>query len=85
MTLIVARRFLIPHDRWHLGACDPGYLPTSRGFRNHTGYLIGMQSYTSNERWQHGKPSNRLEEAGVLVHLFDDFEIPSELLSPAPL
>ena len=27
-----------------------------------------------NARWQRGKPSNYLAEAGVLVHLFDNFE-----------
>ena len=31
-----------------------------------------------NARWVHGRPSNNLSEAGVLIHLFDDYEDWSE-------
>ena len=40
----------------HTGYRSMAHLPTSRAFANHTGYLIGMQSYTSDERWQQQAP-----------------------------
>ena len=40
----------------HTGYRSMAHLPTARGFANHTGYLIGMQSYTSDERWQQEAP-----------------------------
>ena len=32
------------------------HLPTARGFKNFTGFLIGMQDYRSDDRWQGGGP-----------------------------
>lgn len=37
------------------------HLPTSRGFLNFTGFLTGMQSYVSPERWQNDKPLKTTE------------------------
>ena len=40
----------------HTGYKSMAHLPTRRGFANFTGFLGGMQSYSSRERWTDGLP-----------------------------
>mmetsp|Transcript_145387 Transcript_145387/g.205811 ORF Transcript_145387/g.205811 Transcript_145387/m.205811 type:complete len:527 (+) Transcript_145387:100-1680(+) len=42
----------------HTGYLSMAHLPTSRGFVNFTGFLTGMQKYTSPQRWQNEGPLN---------------------------
>ena len=37
-----------------------------------------------NERWRNGRASNKLHEAGVLVHTFDGLEDPEHRWQPFP-
>ena len=42
----------------HTGYKSTAHLPTHRAFHNFTGFLIGEQSYTSNDRWSGDFPFN---------------------------
>eukprot|EP00041_Stephanoeca_diplocostata_P028726 m.830473 g.830473 ORF g.830473 m.830473 type:complete len:295 (-) comp23425_c0_seq45:1910-2794(-) len=44
------------YGKGHTGYLSMNHLPTRRGFRNFTGFLTGMQSYTSSDRWKNELP-----------------------------
>jgi len=50
----------------HTGYKSMAHLPINRGFDNHTGYLIGEQSYTASDRWHDVEPTNTEEYSTVL-------------------
>mmetsp|Transcript_28160 Transcript_28160/g.73812 ORF Transcript_28160/g.73812 Transcript_28160/m.73812 type:complete len:554 (-) Transcript_28160:174-1835(-) len=50
----------------HTGYLSMNHLPTRRGFLNFTGFLTGMQSYTSPQRWQNEVPLPTTEYSTTL-------------------
>lgn len=50
----------------HTGYKSMKHLPINRGFDNHTGFLIGSQSYTSTDRWHDQEPLHTDEYSTTL-------------------